>query len=272
MAAIRAGSTSTSSTSRSISDWRWSRSQGTAVNCTRWVSSCRQTQSRKSLASTSSSRSAWTMLGATSSSRPDRRRPSVVKGSNWPSTLPARKPSRAPTSRPVMREPTAAVMPPGSMPRRSCSLADDRGDEVVERVGVGLDPARAVDDEHRRGAGLGDQPGELAHQRGGALGPGPQLGDGLVGLGPADDRTGPCQPGRGRDREVPVDHLRAHAPTLRTPPNPRGRHRNWSSERPIRMTSARSARGAVSGRRSGRRRGPRRSGPGGPGPRGCCGP
>ena len=30
----------------------WSRSHGTAVNCTRWVSSCMQTQSRKSAGST----------------------------------------------------------------------------------------------------------------------------------------------------------------------------------------------------------------------------
>ena len=77
---------------------------GTAVNCTRWVSSCMQTHSRKSSGSTPSSRSIWTMLGATSSSR------GVPPGarSYCPSTLLARKASRAPASAPVTLPPTVA--------------------------------------------------------------------------------------------------------------------------------------------------------------------
>ncbi len=87
----------------------WSRIHGTAVNCTRWVSSCRQTQSRKSCGSAWSSRSTCTMLGATSSSRPS----GSWNGSNWPSTFDARKPSTLPTSAPVTLEPMAAVSPVG---------------------------------------------------------------------------------------------------------------------------------------------------------------
>ena len=97
--------------SASFSIWpkRWSRIHGTAVNCTRWVSSCRQTHSRKSVGFAPISRSTCTMLGATSSSRPA----GSWNGSNWPSTLPPRKPSTAPTSAPVMREPTALLTPVG---------------------------------------------------------------------------------------------------------------------------------------------------------------
>ena len=109
---------STVSASFPISAKRWSRIQGTAVNCTRWVSSCRQTQSRKSAGSTSSSRSTWTTLGATRSSRPF----GSKKGSNWPSTRLDMKPSSPPTSAAVIREPTAWVNAPG-LPRRSVILS-----------------------------------------------------------------------------------------------------------------------------------------------------
>ena len=50
--------------------WTWPCSQGAGANWVRWVTSCRQTQSRKSPGSTSSSRSVATMFGATSVSRP----------------------------------------------------------------------------------------------------------------------------------------------------------------------------------------------------------
>ena len=80
------------------------------MNCTRWVSSCRQTQSRKSVGSTPSSRSTWTMLGATSSSRPA----GSWNGSNWPSTREPRKPSSSPTSAPVTRDPIARPSGPGA--------------------------------------------------------------------------------------------------------------------------------------------------------------
>ncbi len=84
------------------------RVHGTAVNCTRWVTSCRQTQSRKSVGSTRSWRSTLTMFGATSSNWPSGR----SKNSNWPSTLPDRKPTIAPAWTPVTRPPTASPKEP----------------------------------------------------------------------------------------------------------------------------------------------------------------
>ncbi len=115
------------SASAPISANRWSRIQGTAVNCTRCVSSCRHTHSRKSAGSTCSSRSTWTMFGATSSSRPW----GAWKGSNWPSTLLARKPSSSPTSAPVTRDPTARETPLGA-PFLSDSLSIT-GPRTVEK-------------------------------------------------------------------------------------------------------------------------------------------
>ena len=99
-----ASSRSVVSASRDTCPRRWSPSHGTPPNCSRCVSSCRQTHIRKSCGSASSSRSACTMLGATSSSRPA---PPPAKGSNCPSTLCARNASSPPTSSPVTREPTA---------------------------------------------------------------------------------------------------------------------------------------------------------------------
>ena len=111
----------------------WSRSQGTAVNWVRWVSSCRHTHSRKSCGSTSSSRSTWTMLGATSSSRPggvgsasssvDRSAgtSAAAKVSYWPRTREDMNASSIPTSRPVTLPPmTPSAAPPGSSERRAC--------------------------------------------------------------------------------------------------------------------------------------------------------
>ncbi len=96
----------------------WSRSQGTAVNCTRWVSSCMHTHSRKSAGSTPSSRSTWTRLGATSMSR------GVPPGarSYWPSTLPDMKASRAPASPPVTLPPKARMASVGGFFWWSTSL------------------------------------------------------------------------------------------------------------------------------------------------------
>ncbi len=84
----------------------WSRSHGTAVNCTRWVSSCIATQRRKSVGSTSRRRSVATMLGATRSSR------GVPPGarSYCPRTLLEKKASRPPISAPVTLLPMAAAV------------------------------------------------------------------------------------------------------------------------------------------------------------------
>ena len=84
----------------------WSRSHGTAVNCTRCVSSCMATHRRKSVGSTCMRRSAATMFGATSSRR------GVPPGarSYCPSTLLERKASSPPISAPVTLPPIAAAV------------------------------------------------------------------------------------------------------------------------------------------------------------------
>ncbi|BAU84242.1 hypothetical telomeric sfiI 20 protein 3 [Streptomyces laurentii] len=103
---------------------------GTAVNWVRWVSSWRQTQRRKSRGVTSSSRSTWTMLGATSSSRPPppaaagRSRVAGAKVSYWPRMREARKDRSMPSSTPVTLPPTALrTAPPGVPERRSRILS-----------------------------------------------------------------------------------------------------------------------------------------------------
>ena len=242
-----------------ISPKRWSRIHGTAVNCTRWVSSCRHTQSRKSCGSAPSSRSTCTMLGATSSSRPD----GSKNGSNWPSTLPARKPSSAPTSAPVTREPTARASPVGRALLRG-ELLDDRPEDRGEPVRVGLDPARPVDDQDRGGAVVGDQAGELADQPGRPVGARAQLGDGGGGVLAADAGPSPAI----REPSVTA-RSQSTRPGLMRSPRPgggaTGGSAGWSSwtDRTRLGQRVRAATG-----RSGRRRGPpraRRAPPGRPG-------
>ena len=118
-------SSSVASTNSPMRERMWSRSQGTAVNCTRWVSSWRHTQRRKSCGSTSSCRSACTMLGATSISRPAAGTSPFApadpsqNGSNWPSTLPDMNDIRAPISAPLTFDPMARVAPVGALPSDS---------------------------------------------------------------------------------------------------------------------------------------------------------
>src|SRR6266496_6868647 len=103
-----AGSVSMLSESAATSSSMCWRSHGIAVNCTRCVTSCTHTHSRKSDASTWSCRSTLTRFGATSRSCPS----CWSKNSNWPSTLPDRKPSTAPACMPVTRPPTdSATLP-----------------------------------------------------------------------------------------------------------------------------------------------------------------
>ena len=124
------------------------------------------------------------------------RRGASWNGSNWPSTLEPRKPSMAPSSTPVIREPIASASGDGA-PFFSCSLSISGAITVGEAVGVGLDPAGPVDDQHGRGALLGDEPGELADERRGPLGAGAQLLDGRrsasarLTRGPSPDEPGP---------------------------------------------------------------------------------
>src|ERR1022692_4093448 len=93
---IDAGSRSEASRKSVICCCTYGRSHGTEVNWVRCVSSCRQTQRRKSLGLTPSSRSTITMFGATSVSRPGGASGVGASGSGgrnssyWPSTRLAR--------------------------------------------------------------------------------------------------------------------------------------------------------------------------------------
>ena len=77
-----------SESSRDTSSAKYDRSHGTAVNCSRWVASCRHTHSPKSYDDTSRACWAACTLGATSSSRPSPDGP--PNGSYCPSTRPPR--------------------------------------------------------------------------------------------------------------------------------------------------------------------------------------
>ena len=151
-----------------ISERRWSVIQGTAVNCTRWVSSCRQTQSRKSCGSASSSRSACTMFGATSSSRPCSPGASW-NGSNWPEHLGAEEAEHraeldAGDPRPDRLGQRRRARPSSPAACRSAARSRSRS----RRRWPGSSPGRSTTST---GAvrSLGDQPGELADQRRRAL-------------------------------------------------------------------------------------------------------
>ena len=97
-------------------------------------------------------------------------------------------------------------------------LVDDRGEHGREPVGVGLHPAGPVDDQDRRGAVGGDQPGEVADQPGRPVRAVAQLGDRRGGLGAGDLRAVAGDPGAQRHGEAPVDHpgsgLRSHGATV----------------------------------------------------------
>ena len=123
----------------SISSSMWWRSQGAAANCTRWVCSCRHTQSRKSSGATLSSRSTEMMFGATSSSRPAAGAvefsASAENGSYWPRTLLERNARIAPSWLPVMAPPTLAA--PGlTVPRRPSSIFSMAGWSITAKLCV----------------------------------------------------------------------------------------------------------------------------------------
>ena len=123
----------------SISSSMWCRSQGAAANCTRWVCSWRQTQSRKSSGSTLISRSTEMMFGATRSSRPAAGAvefsASAEKGSYWPRTLLERKARMAPSWLPVMAPLTLAA-PGFRVPRRPSSIFSIAGWSMTAKLWV----------------------------------------------------------------------------------------------------------------------------------------
>ncbi|CAM5391439.1 hypothetical protein SGLAM104S_00548 [Streptomyces glaucescens] len=184
------------------------------MNCVRWVSSCRHTQSRKSCGGTSSSRSTWTMFGATSSSRPPppapagRSRVAGAKVSYWPRTREARKDSSMPSSTPVTLPPTAPrTAPPGELPRRSCIFSSS-GRRISRKPATfaRTQPGRSTT---RTGVSwvssvpIRVKPRTCSSE---ALACQAQFRDDGAGLVAADLRARPYEPGRGRHREIPVDH------------------------------------------------------------------
>ena len=112
-----------------------------------------------------------------------------------------------------------STTPPGPRRRRRLHLAEQRAEQLAEAGHVGLHPARAVHDQHRRASGCAAlavhprEPGTCASESrraGAARRRSPRLA-------PAHLRTRPGQPRRGRHGEVPVDHL---APPMLVMPSP----------------------------------------------------
>ena len=188
----------------SISHRRWSRIQGTAVNCTRWVSSCRHTQSRKSWGSTCELALDLDDVRRDEQQPPGRAR-RLVERVELAEHLAAHEPEQRPSSAPVTREPTACANADGA-PFLAWSLSISGLTISAKPSAFAWSQPRPVDDEDGCGALLGDEAGEPADQRGRPLGPGAQLGDHVVGLGPADRRALPGEASADADREVPVDH------------------------------------------------------------------
>ena len=184
----------------------WSRIQSTAVNCTRWVSSCRHTQSRKSCGSTSSWRSAWTMLGATSRSRPPSPLGPSQNGSNWPRTLLDMNDISAPSSAPLIFSPTTRLIPDGALlAAASLAMTGSIMTLNVSRL-ASIQRGRSTT---RTGA-VADVAWRSLNSRTGRLGPGgalAQLGNGLGHLGGREVGTGLRQLRRRRERELPIDHV-----------------------------------------------------------------
>ena len=189
-------------------------SHGTAVNCSWWVTSCRQTQSRKSAGSTPSFRSVATMLGATSSSRPP-----VPKISYWPSTREERKASSPPAWTPVAREPMAVASGAGAAVLLLGQRLDQRVEQRGHAAGVGVDPAGPVDDGDlgHRSAGGGRRPVSAstcatATAAASCSSRTTAAASSRVVAGP-----GAHQPAGGASGEVPVDHRggAAHRLTVR---------------------------------------------------------
>ena len=107
-------STSTEASSSRSSPARWSRSHGTPVNCTAWVTSWNTTHASSSASSASKARAASRRLGATNSSRGGRSGSSSAS-SYWPSTRRPMKPTSPPTSTPMSAPPRSAAGPrPGA--------------------------------------------------------------------------------------------------------------------------------------------------------------
>lgn len=116
----------------------YSASQGAEENCTRCVTSCRQTQRRKSLGDTPSARSTATMFGATSNKVPS----GPVNGSYWPRIAVDRNASIAPACTPAGL-PASSLPPAGAPPvpvswaMESAAATIQPGRSTILAVGTG---------------------------------------------------------------------------------------------------------------------------------------
>ena len=140
-----------------------------------------------------------------------RSRVAGAKVSYWPRTREDRKDSSMPSSTPVTLPPTApSTAPPGVLPRRSCILSSSGLRSLAEPGDVRPDPARAVDDEdggvvRRSSPPIRVKPRTCSSE---ALACRRSSATTALRLVAAHLWARPYEPGRGRHREIPVDHLR----------------------------------------------------------------
>ena len=183
----------------------WSASHGLARNCTRWVTSCRQTHSRKSAGTTRSCRSTAITLGYTSSSSP----PLSANGSYWPrmpdETNASTAPVWAPVTRPVMKFGLSSFSLPPVITRMDCVAALTHSERSMMRASDTAAPSLSPVTSR---TGISARIAELAELF-------DRLPAGVVG----GRRRGPDEFGADGGGESPVDgaadgHLacRAHGP------------------------------------------------------------
>ena len=171
-----------------------SRSQGTAVNCTRWVSSCSaHPEPEVGAGRPPSSRSTCTMLGATSSSRgvPLGRR-EVVLAEDLAGQEGQQRAGLAAGDLAADR----ATAADGAGAACACPARRRPGRAWPQRVDVGVDPAAAVDDQRAGRRPRGVQAGGLGDRLLGALGR-------LAQRRPRRRRPRRAHPRAGRDQPRP---------------------------------------------------------------------
>ena len=216
------GSRSLAATNAASSPWTWSRSQGWAVNWIRWVSSCRQTQSRKSCGSTPSACSDGHDVGG-DQQQPARGAGAVGAGRDEELVLAEDPAGQVGQQRPDLHAGHAAADRPGHAGGQAAARGDrahDRRHHLPEGRDVAPHPGRPVHHGGRRDVGRRVQPGEGQHVVLGLVGERAQVRDHGRRLLPAHLGAGLDQPVRGPDREVPVDQV---ARVGRHPARVRGR-------------------------------------------------
>ena len=193
------------STKACTSPRKWPRSHGTAVNWVRWVTSCRQTQSRKSRGS-----ALEPALGLDDVRR-DEQQLARVGGEDL---VLAEHPAGQVGEHGAGLDAGEPGADGGADRARVLAAGEplgERGDDLAQAGDVGRGPVLAVDhpDRRRRPPAL-----SCVYSRdvGGRLvGEAAQVGDGVSRLVQAHPRAGLAQGARGGCGEIPIDKLR-HAP------------------------------------------------------------